>query len=627
MRLELPWVLGLAVPWFLLWLWLRRIQRGTVDWITLHVADRFRRTWTVHGSRSLEWHLRLLLVMGLLLIVAAARPTLVGRTDAVSETVRVLVVLDASASMWTDDISDDGASRRRFDQARELARELVERLGKSNKSCRLALVSYSGIATIHLPMVEDPDLVAEALGTAEIHSFYQSTGSSLSGALEIAVRFLADTDDGSSENLEDLGDLQVVLLSDGELPFPESYDAPLDVLVEAGSPVHTVAIGSLEGQTRVIYDFRDVIAKKEEKAVLREYSTRRVDEHLRRIAERSGGRFAVLSEAAAAKRIVGVLAESILRRKSRRRPLEREGVGVDLSRWPLLVFLALFLLDALGIGHRAPRTDRAFDIERLGDPPARRALVASLVLLLAGGCDSPLWRAHRANERGIVSDRLGRHDSAQTHYEWSRVYGIRSEIPTYNLARSLTLRGEHSAAHDVYQEALERKPDFVEALYNDGVTLYAWGAAERDPAGCELERTQDLWRQSLSRFESVIERSGDSSLGRDAEANRDFLAERLAEIDRLVAQPPDDCSSPRQPPPPPPPSGMPPPSGAPPPPPPSADGGDLDSPMTSGELDQIRRELDRIARSGREEGKYFRRTRPEQFSQDSWSNPESEIWW
>ena len=52
--------------------------------------------------------------------------------------------------------------------------------------------------------------------------------------------------------------------------------------------MHALGLGSTEGQSRVIYDFRDIVAKKEEPAVLREYHTRRVDESLQRIAPLDG---------------------------------------------------------------------------------------------------------------------------------------------------------------------------------------------------------------------------------------------------------------------------------------------------------------------------------------------------
>ena len=698
MSFEHPYVLWLAPVWIVMCWWFARSQRRGVDWIDAHTSARFRAVLTLYTRLSLRWHMALLTATGLLLVAAGARPMLSGRGEATHETGRVLLIFDASASMNATDLD---AEIKRFELARSLASELVREL----EGYRFALVSYSAVATFHLPSTGDRVLLEEALRTIEIHNFYQNTGSSLTAALDAVFHFV----DGES----DQGPLQAVLLSDGELPFPEAYDEPLGALEDLEVPIHGVAIGSPEGQTRLIYDFNDVVAKKEEPAVLREFTTRRVDEHLRRIAERTGGIFTVGSLGTSV--TVGELVEAITRLSTRSVPLEQEAARTDLAGWPLAVFLVFFLLDALVVLHRRRRVESAFDVTRLGESRVERAQpegarpegarpgpkgskmpAAGLaaLLLLSLSCDSPLWWAYKENERGITSDALGRHDSARRHYERSIGYRIRPEVPTYNLARSATLAEDYSAAHDLYQEALQIEPDLAEAYFNDGVALYRWGEAERDPRGCELERTLDLWRQALRRFETAGRDSGE--LSEASRSNAVYLEGKISEVEKLIAQPPTECMPPppqgaggESPPPPesedpppegspppppsgtppppegspppppegtpPPPEGSPPPPGAPPPegtppppegtppppegsppppqgsppppgaPPPPSKGNP--PPLSDEELDQIRQELERIGGQARESGKYHRRTTPEQFGRESWSNPEKEIWW
>ena len=55
--------------------------------------------------------------------------------------------------------------------------------------------------------------------------------------------------------------------------------------------MHGLTVGSAEGQARKILDFNDVVAGVEEPAVLKLYTTRRIDEHYRRIAAATGGHF------------------------------------------------------------------------------------------------------------------------------------------------------------------------------------------------------------------------------------------------------------------------------------------------------------------------------------------------
>lgn len=611
MSFEHGFVLWLAIPWLAGCWWFARVQRGAVDWLDANVHERFRSHLTAYSRRSLRWHLALLTVMGLLLVVAGARPVLRGEGEAAAEGARVLLVLDASASMYANDVGElelgGEAPPNRFEVARRIARGLVDELD----GAEFALVSYSGVATIHLPATGDRGLLEEALRTVEVHNHYQNTGSSLTAALDSAVRFMD----------EERRDLQVVFLSDGELPFEEDYEDPLAVLARQEVPVHGVAIGSEAGEARLIYDFADVVAKKEPKRVLRRYMTRRVDEHLRRIAERTGGVFTVASAAS-----VREIAAAVRARLARARRVEHEAARRELSAVPLGLFLALFLVDALVVLQRPRRATFGFDVERLA------ALVAVVVVT---SCSSPLWHAHRENERGIGEDRLTRHAAARPHYERAIGYRVQPQVPTYNLARSVTLQGDYGEAHELYQEALKLEPELTEALFNDGVALYLWGEAERDPRGCQLERTLDLWRQAERRFASAAAKAdAGSTVGEGARADQRFVAERIAEIEELIAHPPAECQSsssspppppPPEAPPPPPPPGSPPPSGQPPPPPPPEPG--TPPPLSGSELAQIRQALERIASQGREEGKYHRRTRAEQFPREDWEEPEAVIWW
>ena len=50
-------------------------------------------------------------------------------------------------------------------------------------------------------------------------------------------------------------------------------------------------------------------------------------------------------------------------------------------------------------------------------------------------------------------------------------------------------------------------------------------------------------------------------------------------------------------------------------------------PFTHGGLGRIAEALARIGEQGREEGKFHRRTLPEQFGKEHWSNPDRVIWW
>jgi len=613
MSFEHPVALWLVLPWALFAFWFWRRQRRSLASIEKRVDRRFRPLLSAYDRGSLRRHVFLLTAMGAFLIAAAAGLRWGDAEPRGIDRGRLLLLVDASASMYANDLE---GIESRLEGARTLALELVRDL----QDHRFALVSFSGEPTIHLPITDDRALVESALETLEGHNFFRGGGSSLTGALDAALRFAEEGGPG----------LEVVLLGDGELPRKEDYGAPLAALSEAGIVVHAVAFGSLEGQRRVIYDLRVEAEEGEERPRLQEFTTRRVDEHLERIAKKTGGSFAVVTGESELDRAIEELGTAL--RETRGAP--SAGEPRDLELWLLVAFLIHFLLDVFGFlgPRRSPPAGPRFDVERLGE---RRRAGAGLALLVVApmllGCGHPLWRAHLENERGIANDEAGEHADAATHYRRSLGFDVRREIPTYNLARSATLAGDYATAHDLYQDALELEPALAPAYYNDAIALYRWGEAERDPKGCQLERTRELWGWSLRRFEDTIEEAGEEPLGRSARVGREFVEERLAEIDALILEPPEECeppppdessSSSESPPPPPPPESSPP--------PPAGGGGGLSPEELEhlrGELEHLRGELERIAAQVREEGKYHRRTGAEQFPEESWENLDPEIWW
>lgn len=686
---EAPSWLWLLVPGLVGWWAFVRVQRRALGWLFSRVAPRFRRRFSVYSSKSLGLHMGLLLAMGVALAVAAAGPFSAGETEAASATGRLLFLVDASSSMYAEDVEAFDAvepppgteALRRIDVARSVASTLMRDL----EGFRFALASFSGAGAIHLPMTADRLLVEDALRTLEVHSYYRNTGSSFAGALDLVPHFV----DRRGYRL------QVVLLSDGEQPTPEEYGDALAALAEQGVPVHTVAIGSREGQTRRILNFQDVVERKEDPRVLVEYTTRRVDEHLERISAKTGGRFAVAGPG-----VVAALTEEILQTGSEPEPFEHDAARRDLSDRYLLIFLVGLLIDTLWFGRKPSRPPPAFDLDRLGGPIPERgaglsgvrrhsgrrarsrgqaALVALIAFGLATACAlpfgdearSPRQRAHRENERGIDRDTLGRHAAARVHYERSQAYGIEPQVPAHNLARSVLLSGDYSEAHDLFQEALLLDPELPEAHFNDAMALYLWGQAERDPRDCDLERTRDLWTQAGRRFSSAAaaaakrDRRQASGVENRARDNRRALGLELEKLERLISDPPEECfaggeggaggaggggaadesedenaggsgsrgasgggesdeeqdegggggsaTEPQEP------EGSGGASGA------AGSGGSGE--LSEAELAEIGRQLERLAEQAREAGKFHRRTQPEQFRKEDWSNPDAAIWW
>ena len=312
----------LVLPWLAFGIYFSLGQFKALRSLEERIAPRFRPRFTVHRPSSLGMHLALLGFLGLTLIFASAKPTVPGDTEITAEGGRVLLLIDASASMNAQDVAGvlgGEETDTRFQVAMEIARDLVERLPDH----RFGVASFSGVSTLELPMTGDHSVISEVLRVLEIHTFYQNTGSSFSEALDSTLQFATDPSVS----------LQVVLLSDGELPQPEDYSDSLDAVAERGITLHGVAIGSEAGQSRLIFDFRDVVAKKEEKGVLREFHTQRVDEHLRRMAQATDGTFMIADLSS-----VDRLEEVIRSRPSQSGRLAEDTSRRDVSRIPLVLF-------------------------------------------------------------------------------------------------------------------------------------------------------------------------------------------------------------------------------------------------------------------------------------------------
>lgn len=643
------WLL-LAPVWLALVWRLTRHELAAFRWLDERVGERFRTRYTSFSSeRAVRRRGWCLAASGALLAVAAAGPSFDGELEVKAEGSDVVVLLDASQSMYATDV-DDGAGgdddkTDRFTAAVEIARRTVEALPDH----RFAIFTFSGAAAPEMAMTGDRVLIEDALFHAEPHTVYESPGSSFAAALDVVLPF---TGDGRA--------VQALIISDGEQPFAEDFEDPLAALEGAGVPVHAVTVGTAEGQSRV-YD--DVAEDEREFRV--DFTTRRVDRHLYEMSDRTGGVFAIsASYADDVGSAATVIAKALGSHPGGYGPLDRElaseARGVERGRWALGLFLLLFAVDAVAGARRRRPPTAGFDLDRLGGgPEPRRAArspgvraTAALLVASALSCTpSALERAHRENERGLAFDSAGAFETARTHFERSRAFAVRAHIPTHNLGRTLTRAERYGEAHDFFEEAMRLDADFLDPYYGDGVALFSWGESERDPEGCVLERTQELWQAALGRFEAFEERAPkDHPLVENGTLNAAAVRGHLTEIEALIEEPPPSCESPPPPPPspnagsppppsgdgddgPPPPSGdeseePPPPSGgaAPPPPPPS---GAPPPPSPAGlspdERKTLDAELERILADSRADGVYHRRT-----GQAHWTpgrKATEKLWW
>lgn len=268
MRLHDPWLLLLAP--LLLW-WLRRLRalpRSAVRFplvADLRAAGQGRRGRWLRILPYLAW------AAAFLLVGALARPQR-GRAAAplYTEGIDIALVVDVSGSMLAEDFTLDGRRVSRLDAVKDVVRQFVRRRAGD----RLTLVLFAGRPYTQCPLTLDHAWLLRNLERAEVGMI--EDGTAIGSALATAVRRLESSTAKSRI---------VILLTDGQNNAGRiSPLAAADAAAELGYRVYTIGAG-----TRGVapYPDRDLFGRK----IYRPMPVDIDEETLRRIAERTGGRY------------------------------------------------------------------------------------------------------------------------------------------------------------------------------------------------------------------------------------------------------------------------------------------------------------------------------------------------
>lgn len=230
MIFEAPaWLIGLiALP----------AMAALEGWLTGRDRDRTaqlvaRPLWARVVRRPAErWRyarLALLLLGALGIILALARPQWgIVREKVEREGVDVVLVLDSSGSMGTEDVSPN-----RFFLARQALAALIARL----EGDRFGLVAFEGEAYPLVPLTLDADALSLFLDTVE-PGIVPAPGSALGVGLAKGLDLFVDKDRRNKV---------MVLVSDGEDLEGDALEA-VGKAKAAGVVVHTVGVGTEAGQ-------------------------------------------------------------------------------------------------------------------------------------------------------------------------------------------------------------------------------------------------------------------------------------------------------------------------------------------------------------------------------------------
>jgi Ca-activated chloride channel homolog len=256
------------LPAVVLVVWLRRLTIKPVIYRyalgdALRVGQMTNTRWRQYSMYALR--LASLVILALLV----ARPQLVDlKSQIKSEGIDIVLVLDVSATMQTNDFDDN---RMRIDVAKEEAIHFVER--RHNDA--IGLVLFARDALSRVPLTLDKQLLRSILKDIQIGDI-PADGTVLATGMVAAANRLKQSK-GKSKIM--------VVLTDGE-PAGEDLDpsVAIEVAKQYGIKIYTVGIGS--ARPRVMHDFfgRQFVIQIDIKLL----------EH---IAQQTGGKFFMVTDA------------------------------------------------------------------------------------------------------------------------------------------------------------------------------------------------------------------------------------------------------------------------------------------------------------------------------------------
>lgn len=430
-----------------------------------------------------------MVILALVLVaLALARPRIGRAVEGPAGPGRdVVLAFDVSRSMGVED-----AAPNRLGLAVETAKSLVRVLA-SEPNDRAAVVAFAGRGVSRCPLTQNFGAVIDAMDRLRPGDV-RPGGTDLGAALEAA----ADAFD--PEQSTEGG--TVVLFSDGE-DHPERWETPLDRLIRMGVIVHAVGLGDSEKGWPVPSASGKPLKHQGEPV-----ASKRVDEALAAIAERSGGAYLKLGTATTD--LGPLFRDRIAPVADAKRRAARGGDRPE--RFPLFLGGALGLL-VVGFWPWRFSLERAAGLAMLG-------AVAGAQLGASAVQPAPdRETAAQAVNRGRIAYEQGRHEEALDAFERASSIEPGRAVPRYNVAATLYQLGRYAEALESYQsarenagEALRVKIDY--GLGNASIRLGDFAAAARHYDDCLT---------STARGDQL------DAVRADAAVNRRFALERLQE--------------------------------------------------------------------------------------------------
>lgn len=307
-----PWIfVCLPLPWLL-----RRLWRAAAPGQALHLPHPDLQLAATARTERAGWRGWVLALAWLALLVAAARPQWVGPPQAQQRSGRaMLLAVDLSGSMRTDDMQLGGQPVSRFGAVEAIAGDFIAR----RSGDQMGLVLFGSRAFLVTPLTYDLNAVRAQLQGAAVG--LAGTETAIGDAIAVAVKRLASLPEQARV---------VVLLTDGV--NNAGSIAPLEAAraaKAAGVRLYTIGIGATEMRVPDLFGTHVINPSAD------------LDEGmLRNLADQTGGRY---FRATDARQLVDAY-----RAIDALEPMTQQGPSLrprhELFRWPLALSALAWLL-------------------------------------------------------------------------------------------------------------------------------------------------------------------------------------------------------------------------------------------------------------------------------------------
>jgi Ca-activated chloride channel family protein len=450
-----------------------------------------------------------------LLFVAMARPYLLfDWQDENRSGLDILLAVDCSKSMLTEDVKPN-----RLERAKLAIADFSDHLPDN----RLGLITFAGDAFLQCPLTLDHDAFQTAVRELDTDTIPRP-GTDVASAIDLAVDALKS----QPNNFKYL-----ILITDGEDLEGRAITAAKNA-AQAGLKIYTVGVGTANG---------DRIPEQDDFGAVRYHQDNngqevvsKLDEStLTQIAQITGGAYAELGQGGEGLDLIySRYIEPLPKQNLEER---REKIHIERFEWPLALAI-LFLMAEFMTNERVEPRD---PLSTLPSVPARRAprrranrnTAAVAPLIALGALLLAAINSARASDTTTAEKdyKSGKYEESMQNYQKAAEQAPNRHDLQYNSGDAAYKAGEFSEAEEAYRKALET-PDLnlqEQTYYNLGNAQFQHGQAMEK---VDRKKTINLWEQALHSYDSALKLKTTA----DAHHNYEYVKEKLEELKKQQQQ-------------------------------------------------------------------------------------------